>query len=47
MSFCTQCGAIMQEADAHSHVCDSEDIPQLGLAIKRDGSIAAVKKVLV
>ncbi len=32
MAFCTQCGIIMHDDDASSHVCDVLDLPTKGQA---------------
>jgi hypothetical protein len=35
MALCTKCGTLMNDEDAPSHVCSSEDIPEKGNPIKK------------
>jgi len=35
MALCTQCGMLMHEEDADTHVCDPRDIPDKGKPIRK------------
>ena len=35
MALCTQCGALLHDLDANSHVCDEADKPEKGKPIKK------------